>query len=674
MKDKLLLYLSRLDHPWNAAVAPTLAWLSKSEGCLFDNYYDSYHAGIHFPGGDSRKLDVGQKTGGMVSGERHFQELYFLLLKFDVSAVSCGETMFASCLRNLGIPVLTGAEGIADFYRAVFGLFGRPLPGDIVMVGSRFDSALAGLDAYASPEIYYRRALGVRDSIPEDELKGLCGTGNKIFCFFVDDEAISRFRQRGFSLEIIDHAGENESFASATGRLASRWQDKARGWVLGDPELVRHWVPKACEEDLLPVYAVPQGRILSELGSLMPLKTKVIYGRQDRDQDFFDLSRRNLCFQVVDPCRPPFSSVTHAAYDWAAGGASGGFFEPEFSDDELRVFAREGRVLVSLMFWSGMIRETANLHNLMDLFALTKLRCGLVLTAQSFEYMMHAPLELLAVPLDRGGVYPNVEPVLGSGGIGVAVEALLSPERLEENLREAQARILARVKDDKFLPRGWWPTMDADLERLGFPRRPKRLRLLDYPPYLQVRIQKRGRGDHDLGAGRKTEPAGAGRIQALRKRLGKTRLANYVDPFRPYEFYRAGAVKESVMKAVRAAGLAYMFSKSGFGSQPTILHADDDFLALNYTAGQWDGWTPFETVNDVSDLRKSERILLGKRKPGWVVSTIDSCLWTFSGEMWKRGTKLYEIARFCAGGGASGKLINAKPWTVARYARMIGQR
>jgi hypothetical protein len=114
-----------------------------------------------------------------------------------------------------------------------------------------------------------------------------------------------------------------------------------------------------------------------------------------------------------------------------------------------------------------------------------------------------------------------------------------------------------------------------------------------------------------------------------------------------------------------------MFTKADFNSYPKANYLDEDFVALNYTAGQWDGWTPFETINDVSDLRKSEKILRRRNKPGWLVSSIDSCLWTFSGEFWTKGSKLHEIAQFCAQGGKSRQLINAKPFTISRYARII---
>ena len=156
--------------------------------------------------------------------------------------------------------------------------------------------------------------------------------------------------------------------------------------------------------------------------------------------------------------------------------------------------------------------------------------------------------------------------------------------------------------------------------------------------------------------------------------LLKLGLNRFFLPYRPYEFCKPGPLQRDMVETVKSAGLEYMFTKSGFNSQPQIEYMDEDFIALNYTAGQWDGWTPFETINHVSDLKKAEKALSRRRKPGWIVSTIDSCLWTFTGEFWQRGTKLYDIAKFCADGGDSKKLINVKPITVARYARIIAQQ
>jgi hypothetical protein len=127
----------------------------------------------------------------------------------------------------------------------------------------------------------------------------------------------------------------------------------------------------------------------------------------------------------------------------------------------------------------------------------------------------------------------------------------------------------------------------------------------------------------------------------------------------------------SVLEAVRAAGFEYALSKAEFGAPPTSATGVDGLTVLNYTAGRWDGWTPFETVNELEDLVRAERRLLRSRKPGWLLGGIDSCLWTFSGHVWDRGRELRDICRWMAEGGSSGDLVNVTPGTAARYARIL---
>ncbi len=675
MKKKLLLYLSPLDFPGNVSIASTLAWLCKTRGVLFDTYYDSYHQGLHFVGGDSRDLETGQLTGGTVCGDRHFQEFYFLLHNFDVSVILTGETIFSKSIRNLGIPVVSLSDKVSVLYRDVFRDFKVPLPADIVLTGSDDGTELPGLNAYLYPEIYYRRALGVEDSISMTELAALYPKGGKVSCLYVRDDVVTRLHQKGYDVDIIDRLEPNDDYCSISERIVRRWKDRAKGWILGDPTLVAHWIPTACEDDLIAVYSVPQERIVTRLGDLISTKGNVIYGRQYSDRDFFALSRLNQCLQIIDPCRPPFQSVKHVEYVWENGVQKKGLCKEEYSDEELRQFAGERRILISPIFWSGMIREVENMHNLVDLIAMTGLRCGLVLTAQSFDYMMHAPLELLTIPWEQGGVYPLVEPLLGSCGIGVGIESCMSSDRLKDNMMEGLTRIKKKVTKNN-LPQGWWATMDTDLRERTGKARPKPARLQPFAPYLQFRFHL-----HDGLPHREDNPKGKNILRRIKQKsldrlkrfVKESGLEKYFEPYRPYEFYDAGPIRKNIIEAVKAVGLQYMFTKAGFHSSPEIQYKDDDFIALNYTAGQWDGWTPFETVNDISDLEKAEKILRRQKKPGWIVSTIDSCLWTFSGEFWKRGSRLYDIARFCADGGRSGELINAKPITIARYARILSE-
>ncbi|MDY6853882.1 MAG: hypothetical protein SWO11_04105 [Thermodesulfobacteriota bacterium] len=676
MKKKLLLYLSKSNNPANIPIASTLAWLCKKKNCLFDNYYDSYHQGIHFPGGDSRNLEEGELTGGTVSGDRHFEEFYFILLNFDVSIIIFKDTIFLSPIKNFDIPLIALSDQINIIYNEAFRYFNLPFPSSIVMIGSHFKRALSGMEAYLYPEIFYREAIGVPDSIAEDELANLYQEEGKILCLYVDEDTINRLEKKGYTVEIIDTIRKDDDYCTLIKRTALRWKRIAKGWMLGDPTLVSHWLPTACEEDFLSIYSVPQEKIVAQFGDLISSKGKVIYGRQYSDKDFFELSKLNQCLQVIDPYRPPFQSVKHVEYTWNINQDSEGFYGSVYSDEDLRAFAREGKILISLMFWSGMIREIANLYNLIDLFTITRLRCGLVLTTQSYEYMMHSPLELLTVPLEQGGVYPLVEPVLGSCGIGVGVESYMTEDRLLENLKEGLARILKAIKKENYMPKGWWATMDTNLESLSWYKKPKPIKFLRYSPYVQFRFHAK-----DKQYDEQASSVNGGLLNNIKQRFIETiktgskkyELSEFFVAYRPYEFYEAGPIISDTSKTIKSVGLKYMFTKAGFNSCPEVKYLDNDFIALNYTSGQWDGWTPFETINDISDLRKSEKILLKKNKPGWIVSTIDSCLWTFSGEFWKRGSKLYEIAKFCAEGGNSGRLINVKPFTISRYARILSE-
>jgi hypothetical protein len=579
--------------------------------------------------------------------------------------------------KNLNIPTLTLPEQTNVLYRKIFGYLDVPLPQNIVMICSNYGKALAGLDAYLYPEIYYRQAIGVLDFIPEDELDDLYQKGSKIFCLYVDEKVTDRLQKKGYNIEVVDHLKENDDYFSVTKRIARRWENKIKGWILGDPVLVSHWLPKACEEDLIAVYSIPQEKIITQLGGIISSKGKVVYGRQYSDKDFFELSKLNQCLQVIDPCRPPFQSVKHVDFTWHKNQNENGFYDPEYSDEELKQFAREGRILISLMFWSGMIREIENFYNLMDLFAITRLKCGLVLTAQSYEYMMHSPLELLTIPLEQGGVYPLVETVLGSCGVGVGIESYIQKGRLRENLKEALSRILQKVKKECYMPKGWWTTMDTNLEKLPLSKRPKPVRFLKYPPYVQIRYHAKDKKldeSHSSSNVSILHSIKENKIDKIKAVIIEAGLIKYFEPYRPYESFGAGNIKKDIIETAKSAGLQYMFTKAAFNENPKVKYSDDNFIAINYTAGQWDGWTPFETINDVSDLIKSEQILLKNKKPGWIVSTIDSCLWTFSGEFWKKSTKLYQIAQFCANGGKSKEIVNVRPYTIARYARIINEQ
>ncbi|WP_207436496.1 hypothetical protein, partial [Sabulibacter ruber] len=78
----------------------------------------------------------------------------------------------------------------------------------------------------------------------------------------------------------------------------------------------------------------------------------------------------------------------------------------------LRRWADEGRVLSTLVLWSGMIRELHCIPRILDLVSATGLHCGLVITADSLAQASPSDFALLGVPPEHGGVAGQVELLL----------------------------------------------------------------------------------------------------------------------------------------------------------------------------------------------------------------------------------------------------------------------
>ena len=530
----------------------------------------------------------------------------------------------------------------------------------------------------------------------------------------------------------LDALAPDDDFASITERVARRWLEQcAGGWILADPTAVAAWLPEAWRERRLPIYSKPQQVIIQRMEDALRQSKVAVLGRQYEDGDFFALSSLGLAFQLIDPGRPPFPVLRVAGYRWASDGvntegaadvaeqheagrmpalrpptpgrhlagattppqppgmpavqvtATPGVFEMEPGDEQLRAWAREGRVLVSVIFWTGMIRELENLPRVIDLVALSRMKGGLALTTPALAYQPEA-LELLRVPIERGGVFPHLEVLLASCGLGASIESRMPAGRLAAYLQASQQELERLGVPEAWRPQGWWATMDPEMLPLPAPKLPLMPKIQSRAPFLQLRYRSPGGtgtaappviDDEDVSE--QSIPAVPASSPGMKRRLGdwarEHGLRALLAPYRPYELFAPGSLRKEMIEAVRGAGLRYMFSKAGFGQPPAILYQDTDFIALNYTVGQWDGWTPFETINSVDDLRRAERRLLALKKPGWLVGTLDTCLWAFTGPIWERGAGLRDIAHFVAQGGDSKRLINVTPQVVARYARLLGE-
>jgi hypothetical protein len=437
--------------------------------------------------------------------------------------------------------------------------------------------------------------------------------------------------------------------------MAERWATDGHGFLLGDSELVGRWIPTAARSGWLPIHGTPQTDVIHRMAE--PLSgVDVVFGRQHHDDDFLALSRLGVAFQVIDPGRPPFPVLREAASPWPAPAPAG---EPD--DDQLAAWAREGRVVTSLVFWTGTARELENLYVLADVLSLTGLSAGLVLTTESYAQMPHPPLSLTQYALEAGGLAPRVELLLGCAGAGVLLESETPPDRFAATLRRSVDDLSARLGGRDHVPHGWWPLMDAPLLR----QPSRRLVAGTQPPYVRLRYRPRPPGTTAVDDG----PQGSGR--SLRTRVRESPLRHFIEPARPFTDFRPGAPGRAVLEAVRDAGFEYGFTCSGFSGPPRAVVDVPGITALTYTAGRWDGWSPFITVNELSDLRRAERRLLRRGGPGWLIGTLDTCLWAFTGSVWERGGELFALCRWMAEGGTSGRLLNVTPHTASRYARLL---
>ena len=688
-RPRLYLYLARYQHRQKNATAATLAWLVEQRQSLFEVYYDSRRAGRHYGGGTrgpfgllpGNEGDLSLLTGGLLTGGRHAEALAAALQRFQTTVFCAGDVAFANMLERAAADGAAAVHRVDEgdligFYDAVFSSFNSPWPGSAVMLNATPEDGLEGIDAYLWPEIFFRRALGVEASASEADLRTLWDRGvRRILTCGIPADRQAALARLGFAVEDLRLIEAGDDYAALTARIARRWEGRRRGWIAGDPVLASYWLPTACRERRAVIFGVPQSRVLDMLrDELRSSVEPVVLGRQYDDSDFFTLSALGRPLQVIDPGRPPLPVLAAFPPRWCPAVAEPAAEDPD--DEQLLAWAREGRVLVSLVFWTGMIREIENLYALMDLLAMTGLKAGLVLTVQSLAYRP-SPLDLVSVPREQGGVFPGVEILLASCGTGAAIESLLKAEQLAAQLGTARQELARLGVPAPWWPRGWWATMDAPLVPLPRWRRPKPVRWNGSMPYpVQFRFHSRDEaGDEVAGPepeGDATAPPPGWR-ERLRGRVRDSRLRGFFNEYRPYEDYGPGEVGRELVSTVREAGFDYMLSKSGFGRRPRIVARDGDFVALNYPAGRWDGWTPFETVNDVTDLRRAERYLLSRRRPGWLLGTLDTCLWAFSGELWEAAPRLAAIARFAAEGGASGRLVNVPPRVIARYARLTAR-
>jgi len=465
MNKDLWLFVSSHDRADLPYVVPTIAWMAKELGALFETYLESPRDGRLFA-----------EAGSTVLGGHHHQQFNYLCARFNVVILELGETqVFTSSREALGLKTIARAETAESLYAQVVKKFPAVRPKGVFYGPEspvQFGGKEVAIQYYLFPEIYHRHALGyVAAGSGAPSTRPLPNL--PAWSAFISPNA----GHLGKRVIVVDRLRQRDSWKTVTERLAKRWKQKSRGVVFGDAAAVMSQMASHCRHDRIAVYS-PQAAIKPRetrascyAESVSPcadfaaelaieLGNPVIHGRQTGDGDIFAWSKHGVGIQIVDPNRPAFPVVSEVPHRWTAPGST----DAEVSDSQLAAWADEGRVLSTLIVHSGEVAHNEAMLALVEMVGWNHLKMGIGVHAQRYETCPQL-WELIAVGVDRGGAAGLVEPLLHSGGQGVLAEWECPPRMLATHCHRALKRIEA-IAGRSNLPKGYYAFMDSNFDRL----------------------------------------------------------------------------------------------------------------------------------------------------------------------------------------------------------------
>ena len=462
MKNKNLLFFFSDEHcPSCATVVPTLAALAESIGYDFESYI----------------CVRPQSWPGKVLpavGHCHLEQFYYLANFYDeiayCSISSFGSYQFRREVLAFGGRVISERKNneVFLFYQDVFSAFGKSLPETAVIVpdfGGDFNIA-----PYCYPDIQRLRGVGVSESIWKNDREKLLHSGVKkgVALYCAPEGA-----------EVLDERKDDDTYASLTLRIALRNVDRASQIGFMDPNSILRWQAYFARKRILTVYEdrkwipfVAEIKKLSDkVHNLHVIGTQNVYRTEDAaaisccDNVISEMGRYNMIFNLlgVNP-RMGFTLQTDKKLplDWMTDPAVKTPWDDEYTDEFLLEKIHERAVPVCFLFYAADLGHLPVLSNFLNMMCLDGMRAGISFPSTWYDYQPEL-LEQLYIPLEQGGVCPNLEPLIASVGVAVATEAkgYLEPEFLKELISGSRKAIADAVGESR-VPRGYYPFQDAN--------------------------------------------------------------------------------------------------------------------------------------------------------------------------------------------------------------------
>ncbi len=456
--------LSSLNQENIHLVIPTVAWIAEKAGVRFENYLEAERDGRLFA-----------RTGSTVLGGFHHQQFNYLNAIFDVEYIFFGEApLFRSSVEVFGKKTIADSSSISELYTLLLALAGiKKVNGILFGPGekSKINNKEFELGPYLYADIFNNKYLAY--PVPAEEANVPYSACEYLY-LSGEDKAKLALTHAG--AKELDGYSSRDDYGTITLRIANRWKSQAKGVAFADPSAILSQIPKLCRERRVAVYAPTKPMKSSEIVfnnyqeacSAIVVETAALakevgnltmVGRQTTDGDLIEWSKDGVCLQIMDPNRPAFPVVDTVPHVWTNVG--GTLYDEEPDDDQLRKYAKEGKILNSLFWHSGEMAHNEAMINLFDLVAFTGVKMGVGAHAARYET---APQlwEMINIPRARGGVRGYIEPVLYSGGMGIMAEMNCPPSILTDHCKNALSNI-RKLAHDEATPKGHWAFLDSDL-------------------------------------------------------------------------------------------------------------------------------------------------------------------------------------------------------------------
>jgi len=457
--ERAALLLIPFSRQYRDFLAAALAQLCRSAGLSCDVYYTAERPGGIFAAHGSQ----------YVSG-RHQEALARLLAMREVTVFRSSEvTAFSSLLAGARAKVVELEEGVAAPLAQFMQFTGSDCRSAVVIQTENLPLGLAaGVTPYLLPELLAREAVALPLEADHEEIARAADLGIKtIYTVLAETADVLAWQEPGYFVEAIDVIKQDDTYASVSFRVVERHLDELRAVDYLEPVLASYRIPASIYGQRGTVFSDSPSPGWEELARLAARTGQsTVFCRWgggavrsvNSDKEFIPLGRAGVPVHVVEPGRPVFHNLAESRPTYRMPGC--GVFDAEPDDAQLHEWAREGKVLATIVTHSGELSHDDCVRPVYDLCAHRSVKAGIGVFSQRYAHEPDA-IEPMLLSVDAGGVMELCEPLLHSAGNGICFEYLAEPLHLAQQMAAERERIVELV-GEAHAPRGVYCYLDAE--------------------------------------------------------------------------------------------------------------------------------------------------------------------------------------------------------------------